>query len=105
MNIIENNRILAEFIGYNKEEVNGEVYFTHNEMIESLSDEELKFHKDWNCLIEVVEKIKKENGILPTPEGNLPNTEDWEGNNFGATNIEQAYQDCIIFIKNHYGNN
>ena len=57
-NVIEKNKLIAEFMGYNEEIVNDEVYFTLPDMLESLSDEELHYHSDWNWLMEVVEKIE-----------------------------------------------
>jgi hypothetical protein len=57
-NVIENNRLIAEFMGYNEEIVNDEVYFTLPDMLESLSDEELHYHSDWNWLMEVVGRIE-----------------------------------------------
>lgn len=58
METTQNNKLIAEFMGYNLEIVNNEFYFTHDDMLESLSDEELHFDTDWNWLMEVVEKIE-----------------------------------------------
>ena len=61
MKNLENNRLIAEFMNYNLEIVNNEVYFTHDDMLESLSDEELHFDTDWDWLMTVVDKIENYN--------------------------------------------
>jgi len=58
-NTIENNRLIAIFLGYNLEIVNDEVYFTLDDMLETLSDEELHYHTNWNALMEVVQAIEE----------------------------------------------
>lgn len=55
--IIESNKLIAEFMGYNVEFVNDERYFTLDDMLESLSDEELQYHSSWDWLRPVIEKI------------------------------------------------
>ena len=91
-NIIENNRLIAEFMGYNEEIVNDEVYFTLPDMLESLSDEELHYHSDWNWLMEVIETILNicaENDDLEkyaVITDNIPY-------------IQPTYNACIEFIK------
>lgn len=48
--ILENNKIIAEFIGW-KFEIHSETYRMGNSIMT-----ELNFHKDWNLLIPVVSK-------------------------------------------------
>lgn len=48
--IIEGNALIAIFMGYNVEIVNNERYFTLDDMLESLSDEELYYNDSWDCL-------------------------------------------------------
>jgi len=55
--ILEGNNLIAEFMGYNVEFVNDERYFTLDDMLESLSDEELQYHSSWDWLMPVVRKI------------------------------------------------
>ena len=104
-NITENNRLIAEFMGYNEEIVNDEVYFTLPDMLESLSDEELHYHSDWNWLMEVVEKIENYNeytNVLFTPQGCEINCYIENGflfSNDCNTKIEAVYNACIEFIK------
>jgi predicted HTH transcriptional regulator len=105
MNNTENNRLIAEFMGYNEEIVNGEIYFTLPDMLESLSDEELQYHSDWNWLMEVVEKIENYNeytNVLFTPQGCEINCYIENGflfSNDCNTKIEAVYNACIEFIK------
>jgi len=51
---IEDNRLIAEFLG---SRVTVDTYFI-NGMYMSIDDSELKFHSDWNWLMEIIEKIK-----------------------------------------------
>ena len=58
---IENNIIIAEFMGYN---VEGD-YLTLPDMLESLDlEEEVHFHSSWEWLMPVVEKIEE----IPTED-------------------------------------
>jgi len=63
-NTIENNRLIAIFLGYNLEIVNDEVYFTLDDMLETLSDEELHYHTNWNALMEVVQAIEEKGYVV-----------------------------------------
>ena len=57
MTTLNENKMIAEFMGYNLEVVNDEIYFTLDDMLETLSDEELHYHTDWDWLMGVVLKI------------------------------------------------
>ena len=104
-NTIENNRLIAIFLGYNLEIVNDEVYFTLDDMLETLSDEELHYHTDWNWLMEVVDKIEKYkfNFII----GGTNNqciivdklTEKHIVRTYGNSKLISTYGCCIEFIK------
>jgi hypothetical protein len=89
---MENNRLIAEFMGYNEEIVNDEVYFTLPDMLESLSDEELHYHSDWNWLMEVVEKILNISLELDSMEMYYNITD-------SIPRIDQTYNDCLNFIE------
>lgn len=56
--IIEGNALIAIFMGYNVEIVNNERYFTLDDMLESLSDEELHYNDSWDWLMPVLENIE-----------------------------------------------
>ena len=105
-NIIENNRLIAEFLGYNEEIVNDEVYFTLPDMLESLSDEELHYHSDWNWLMEVVEKIESINFVVNIREGHVSILNNGSKPPFYTksdfveeSKKEAVYNTCIEFIK------
>lgn len=105
---IENNKIIAEFMGATFKEnefrfptivfKTGKNYFENHE---------LKFHSDWNWLMEVVEKIESilpddsivtieyKDCYIPVLEDEEPFT--IEGN--GETKIQAVYNACLEFIK------
>ena len=116
-NIIENNKLIAEFMGLNKTKMffnlkTGnyvkketadcditvvDVYLKNNKPITNFY-----YHSDWNWLMEVVEKIEKlkctvviEKNICRIHKGGL---------HFGhaykfETKIEAVYNACLEFIK------
>ena len=86
---MENNKLIAEFMELNIDRGVQADYMEH----------ELKYHNSWGWLMPVVDKIKSISGKLPTHIGNIPNDEDWESNNFLATNIEETYRAVVEFIK------
>ena len=133
--IAQNNKIIAEFIGLNStngcvRSETGKYYDYHASpkfscikeqeiQIESengfglveqdfLFVEDLKFHSDWNWLMEVVEKIEEteiENNILMLESiGNEAKFIYDDGcrflnSNIGETKIEAVYNACLEFIK------
>lgn len=98
----ENNKIIADFLGLKT--ISERDFLDYNYDTNDLGIlhilESKKYDTDWNQLMEVVEKI---DGIKKGMfiEGNLPNQEDWEGNNFLSTNIKETYNACVEFIKWH----
>ena len=110
MKNLENNRLIAEFMNYNLEIVNNEVYFTHDDMLESLSDEELHFDTDWDWLMTVVDKIENYNeftSVLFYPNSctiiksrEFPADDNYfEISIDSFTKIEAVYNACVEFIK------
>ena len=86
-NIIENNKLIAEFMGgYEPEEFED-------------------YHSDWNWLMEVVEKIENYNeytNVFFAPEGCAIDCHIENGFSFSNdcdTKIEAVYSVCIEFIK------
>ena len=60
-NIIENNKLIAEFLGETKQPFEFSQFGYINSLGEwkdTFFDNQLKFHSDWNWLMEVVEKIE-----------------------------------------------
>lgn len=116
MNTTENNKIIAEFMGYkysNEDEylqvVSGfEIDFN----LENEFNEDLLFHSDWNWLMEVVEKIES----ISFEEDNFINVtigcgfdctiQDAHGKLFELstcehTKIKTVYNACVYFIEWH----
>lgn len=90
----ENNKIIAEFMGVL---VTGENF--RNELVGQINGKltgALNYHKDWRCLMPVIEKISILN--LPDPDGS---SEYWQPfpRTFGMTNDENGY---YMFRFNRY---
>jgi len=104
MNTLENNKLIAEFLGATFKE--NEFYFpaivfkTGKNYFEN---HELKFHSDWNWLMEVVEKIESldysfqilKNGWVVINDDD--NEEVLES--FGESKLNAVYGGCVEFIK------
>jgi hypothetical protein len=114
MNTSESNKLIAQFLGQKKQpfEFPQFGFIRHNgEWKDTFTEDQLKFHKDWNWLMSVVEKIeslkdKENNGkyyfeiykTSVTIFGNgtflneIINTEE-------KTKIQSVYNACVEFIK------
>jgi hypothetical protein len=107
MNTTENNKLIAEFLGQNKMPYEFPQFGyikTNGDWNDTFFDNQLKFHKDWNWLMEVVEKIES-----------LCNNRGFEissrfvhirvNNNLTISSgvcsnrIEAVYNACVEFIK------
>lgn len=94
-----NNKLIAEFMGYIKH-TQTKAYLTTDGYFH---ERDLKFHKDWNWLMEVVEKIEsigftfetKKNWARITRKGENIILR-WEED---KTKIEAVYNACVEFIK------
>ena len=106
MNTTENNKIIAEFLGESKQpyEFSQFGYMTlSGDWKDTFFVEQLKFHSNWNWLIEVVEKIEshgftfeiKKNWARITKKGENIVLR-WEED---RTKIEATYNACVAFIK------
>ena len=99
-NIIENNKIIAEFLNLTSQVIFEQVFaVSENGKTNFYKKDELKFHSDWNWLMEVVEKIER-------LENNLKNETREEFTQFQKvlslpiyTKIEAVYNACVEFIK------
>ena len=120
---IENNKIIAEFLGANpfKEFVNKEIYsYEMYGIIESIVEdehskqfylpEEMLFDTDWNWLMEVVEKIESFNydfkilggcWVVVTDCDTDRNESEEILESFGETKIDTVYNAVVEFIKWH----
>ena len=128
--LLEKNILLAEFLGFEKVKFldNSYVfiipdYLSHNEYKNlTLEDnkevvawdvENLIFHKDWNWLMKVVEKIHsmQSYGVLINPNGTYIQDEDDKvicmtfkneevnGEIISSSNIEATFNCCAEFVK------
>lgn len=93
-NIIENNKIIAEFMGYPKYKIN-----FIGKRLNFENSKHNTYHKDWNWLMKVVEKIE-------SLEDNLKNETKEDFKQFQKilslpvyTKIEVVYNSCVNFIK------
>ena len=103
--LLENNRLIAEFLGQ-KSEVCEFPQFgyidTKGDFITEFNYNKFKFHKDWNWLMFLVEKIEElgfetsldKNGFFVRYNGS--NT---QSGLFNKNKIESVYSACVEFIK------
>jgi len=101
MNTTENNKLIAKFLGLQQKSIKGG--FLKNGIL--VKYDNLKFHNDWNWLMEVVEKIENYNeftSVLFAPQGCAIDCFVENGFSFSNdcnTKIEATYNACIEFIK------
>ena len=97
-NIIENNKIIAEFLGYINTTPSDKVFsiyennanpFLGKTLLEPMS---MKFNSDWNWLMKVVEKILNVSLELDSMEMYYNITD-------SIPHITKTYEKCIEFIK------
>ena len=58
MKTLENNKLIAEFLGYIDNGCSEDGFLIHPITNYDVEISSLKYHKDWNWLMEVVEKIE-----------------------------------------------
>lgn len=93
MNTTENNKLIAEFIGT---DVTVDMYYLETSK-RYVNKNDLKFHSDWNWLMQVVEKIE-------SLEDNNHLMDCFKQSNKVCglpiyTKIDKVYNACIEFIK------
>ena len=101
MNTTENNKIIVEFM---KWDILNDMTYSKATKGKWVELDKLKFHSNWNWLMEVVEKIESLEGIgvdfykgcidVYNEEVNLIRI-----NRKGLTKIEAVYNACVEFIK------
>jgi len=112
MNTTENNKLIAEFMGYKVEtDLYGGIPVNGMKTITVRTDS-LKFHSDWNWLMEVVEKIEAtedptQKGVFASVEINKKYTRincyycrnrNYYNVTKNGSKIEATYNACIAFI-------
>ena len=110
MKTLENNKLIAEFLGYIDNGCSEDGFLIHPITNYDVEISSLKYHEDWNWLMEVVEKIESiEYGIyqvdilqegckilkrccllIDKRVGKLESD---------TTKIESVYSACVEFIK------
>ena len=94
----ENNKIIAEFMGF--ELFEGKYYElsqfgyikTNGEWSDVFYPSTVRFHKDWNWLMEVVEKISEYRLVYPEQANKVCNLK-------VVINRDALYNACVEFIK------
>ena len=103
--ISENNKLLAEFLGLSYcEKYKYEGWYTNHEHNYRICDfDGLKYHSDWNWLMEVVEKIKDINNEICKKEidENAKSHNSLLVINTGLCNVDKltVFYACVEFIK------
>jgi len=94
MNTIENNKLIAEFMGYKKSL--GITWFKEKAIV---TENSFKYHSDWNWLMEVVDGIV--NASLPLTFDNKVNKKRVEffKNITIYSSKDETYNACVEFIK------
>ena len=110
-NITENNQLIAEFMGvFDKILSTGNIHSwsdspfyyttedTREKVIKNISKYS-KYSKDWNWLMQVVQKIRVL--VMEDVTDDLYNSEYWDNitHKLGELEIEAVYNACVEFIK------
>ena len=115
-NILENNKLLAEFLGEIKQPFEFPQFGYINSMgdwKDTFFDNQLKFHSNWNWLMSVVEKIHsmQSYGVFINPNGTYIQdeedkvicmtfkNEEVNGEIISSSNIEATFNCCAEFVK------
>ena len=112
MNTTENNKLIAEFMEFQQTNIGW--YDAEEVLLRTEKDntfDDLKFHTDWNWLMQVVEKIENTKYDNLTFDVFISKNKthihysannEWFSNIFlyeGKTKIENTYNACVEFIK------
>ena len=117
-NIIENNKLIAEFLNWEFDDLSETFETPFLKLIDpqafgdeqfscKLKDFELEFHSDWNWLMEVVEKIEKEfcsTNIHYYSQKQMYSVEflgfniEYDKSEYGDDKMKILYNSCVKFI-------
>ena len=112
-NTTENNKLIAEFLGEIKQPFEFPQFGYINSMgdwKDTFFDNQLKFHSDWNWLMQVVEKIESLGYNIDTMKVDITKYQSSQFcgiyidgkiiyTNYCETKIEAVYNACLEFIK------
>lgn len=101
MNTTENNKLIAEFLGYEVLPMNKKDYMVITNNKETYNLKSLRFHNDWNWLMEVVKKIEslEFNCEISTDSCTIHSCLGYEVfETYNNTKIEAVYNACVDFI-------
>jgi len=93
MSKTENNKLIAKFMGYESYQFRNHTVFIYEED-NHRTDIDLHYHKDWNWLMPVVEKIEK---YLWDNQGKVGYFDD----GLQSNDIEVRYQAVVEFINQY----
>ena len=116
MNTTENNKIIVEFM---KWDILNDMTYSKATKGKWIELDKLKFHSNWNWLMEVVEKIESlgyrtltENECFMITKSKLSSfdvrskddystifSDNYEINHYGGSKKENVYNACVEFIK------
>jgi hypothetical protein len=105
MSTTDNNKLLAEFMGFQQTNIGW--YDAEEVLLRAERDntfDNLKFHTDWNWLMQVVEKIESYNYgatlfIIEDERCHVNTQNGFEIDSVGHTKIEAVYNACVEFVK------
>ncbi len=107
--ILENNIIIAEFMGWIKTEIKHEYYNKNDNWVDIgvLNARSFSYNHDWNWLMEVVEKIESLKCPIYISGNNCQIYErigwgehiGWHIDSYGKNKLEATYLAIIKFIK------
>ena len=110
MNTQENNKTIAEFMGCGKDEIEN-IHWIDTEDGYGFASDELQYHKSWNWLMPVVEKIESLGYEFFIVEDRVEVSHNTDHSietiidlTFGGSKRDATYQGVVEFI-NQYNKN
>tara|TARA_R110002020_G_scaffold154637_2_gene334701 strand:- start:627 stop:995 length:369 start_codon:yes stop_codon:yes gene_type:complete len=117
---MEDNKLIAEFMGYGKDEKEN-IHWIDTEDAYGIASEDLKYHTDWNWLMPVVDKIETIHGVYRrgglTNGGQMHNAKDTKyimeygrynrciAHSYAQDRLSAEYNAIVEFIKFYNQNN
>lgn len=107
METTENNKLIAEFMGYVLNDNTGVTVYYNDKTCEVLDPDKLKFHSDWNWLMAVIEKIEEKCAFVLigrmfceiTYTNPLNTNVHFEKKLVSGVRINAVYATCVEFIQ------